>query len=136
MVLINKIWVAYRPLFFQIMRFGVIGTVAAAIHFSIVVSLVEISLMSPLIANVIAFLFAFQVSYWGHRHWTFRGTTTQHQVAIPRLLLVATSNLIANQIIFFVFLELFKLPYMLALFFTLTILPVVTFTLGKWWIFR
>lgn len=136
MVLINKLLDTYRPLFFQIMRFGVVGTFAAAIHFSIVVSLVELCRMDPLTANVIAFLFAFQVSYWGHRRWTFRGTTVNHQIAVPRLLIVATFSLVVNQLIFFIFLNVFKLPYMLALFFTLIILPIATFILGKIWIFR
>lgn len=132
----NKIGLYYLPLLMQIIRFGVVGTIASAIHFSIVVSLVELGLFTPLNANIIAFIFAFQASYWGHRTWTFRGTVVYHHVAMTRLLLVACTNLAANQGLFYIFLNYVKLPYIIALLVTLAILPVLTFTLGKFWIFR
>jgi len=126
----------YFPLFYQIIRFGIVGTTAAAVHFGIVVSLVEIGLMQPLAANVIAFMMGFQVSYWGHRHWTFSGTKVYHRVAMMRLFVIAVSNFMVNQTLFFIFFKLVGMPYMLALVLVLAILPVVTFTLGKLWVFR
>jgi putative flippase GtrA len=118
------------------MRFGVVGVCASAVHFGIVISLVEMMAYPPLVANVLAFLLSFQVSYWGHRSWTFSGTTALHRVALPKLFLIGSVGLLANEGLFFLFLSVLHLPYQLALFFVLTILPIINFTLGKLWVFR
>lgn len=124
-------------LFKQLVRFGLVGLSAAATQISIVVALVESGIVKqPLLANIVGFLFAFQVSYFGHRRWTFNETLTQHRVAVPRLLIVSISAFIANESLFFVFMNTFHLPYPLALFCVLAILPIVTFTLSKLWVFR
>ena len=126
-----------NKLLLQIMRFGIFGGSAAAVNFSIVVALVESGLIQqPLYANMVAFVFAFQVSYFGHRYWTFSETIAEHRVAMPKLLLVSITNFFANEGLFYFFLNTFQLPYPLALLLVLAILPVVTFTFSKLWIFR
>lgn len=125
---------AYFPLFMQICRFGIVGLVAAAIHFSIVVWLVQFSILVPLAANIVGFAIAFQVSYWGHRWWTFAETDTMHSIALPKLLFVQLLNFAANETLFYFFL-LLQLPYMLALLIVLTVLPLFTFIASKWWVF-
>lgn len=126
----------FLPLFYQIIRFGLVGGLAAAIHFAVVIGLVEATLAKPLVANMLAFLVAFQVSYWGHRCWTFNAKTIYHYTALLRLFAVAISGFILNQSLFFVLFTMFKLPYQLALLIVLAILPILTFTLGKCWVFR
>jgi putative flippase GtrA len=122
--------------FTQLLRFGTIGSMAALVHLTVVMSLVEAQLLTPLTANVIAFSLAFQVSYWGNRSWTFHLTSAEHHVAIPRLFLVAGSGFIANEGLFYLFMRNFNLPYPIALILVLSILPIVTFSLSKFWIFR
>lgn len=126
---------ATLPLFLQIMRFGIVGVIAAAIHFSTVVMLVQGWDMAPLVANIIGFMVAFQMSYWGHRLWTFNDTESLHRVAVSRLLVVQVLNFAANEILFYIFLSL-NLPYQLALIIVLTVLPVFTFISSKMWVFR
>lgn len=121
--------------FFQIFRFGVVGTLAACVHFSVVVLMVKQFSLAPLIANIAGFASAFQISYWGHRLWTFRAVDTLHRVAVPKLLLVQLINFLANETLFYIFLS-FHFPYQIALFIVLTILPVFTFTCNKLWVFR
>src|SRR5438105_4628008 len=75
-------------LFYQLFRFGITGLCCAAIHFFLVILLVQTQHILPLIANVYAAFISFQCSYWGHRLWTFRGTETLHMQALPKLLLV------------------------------------------------
>ena len=122
--------------FKQIIRFGIVGSTAAMINMSIVIALVESHLLPPLLANIIAFGCAFQVSYFGHRYFTFHRNINSHQRAAPRLLLVSTSNFIANEGLFYIFLNIVKLPYILALFVTLASLPIVSFTFNKLWVFH
>jgi putative flippase GtrA len=120
----------------QVMRFVVIGTLAAMVNLSIVISLVEANVLSPLLANIFGFAVAFQVSYFGHRYWTFNRTYNTHKIAVPRLLLISGSSFIANEGIFYLFLNLFQLPYIFALFSTLTVLPIISFILNKLWVFQ
>lgn len=126
----------YQPLIYQLMRFGIVGVTAAAVHFSVVVLLVQNGVVQqPLVANIFGFMLAFQVSYSGHRFWTFRGTTVTHTAAWAKLLLVSVSGFCANEGLFYLFMTVAGLPYPLALFIVLTVMPVITFTLSKLWVF-
>lgn len=125
----------YFPLVAQIFRFGVVGLSAAFVHFGVVVLLVQNFKLTPLNANIFGFLIASQVSYWGHRIWTFAARDTLHSVAFPRTLLVQILNFAANQTLFYIFLTL-HLPYTIALIVVLTVLPVFTFISNKFWVFR
>lgn len=126
---------AWLPLVRQLFRFGIVGLSAAFIHFSTVVILVQNFALPPLIANVFGFAVSFQLSYWGHRLWTFQDSSTLHRIALPRLLFVQLLNFAANEALFFVFLAM-KLPYMIALIIVLTVLPLFTFISSKLWVFR
>lgn len=123
-----------KPLFFQIMRFGIVGLSAAAVHFGMVVALVQTWLILPLVANIFGFAIAFQISYWGHRLWTFAGSGPAHRIAIPKLFFVQLLNFAANETLFYIFLSL-SVPYPLALFIVLTVLPFFTFMASKLWVF-
>lgn len=123
------------PLLHQLFRFGVIGLTAAFIQIGVVVALVQGFAMAPLSANVVGFLIAFQMSYWGHRLWTFKASYILHAIAIPKLLLVQLINFAANETLFYLFLSL-HLPYPIALAIVLTILPIFTYFSSKLWVFR
>lgn len=123
------------PLLYQLFRFGVVGTTAALIHFTVVVILVHGLFIAPLAANVFGYAVAFQMSYWGHRLWTFNGTVSTHREALPKLVIVQSLNFAANQTLFYFLLTL-HLPYQLALLITLAVLPMFTFVLNKLWVFR
>ncbi|GEM_PF-271412 len=123
------------PLLFQIFRFGIVGIAAAFIHFSTVVLLVQGWACAPLMANIFGFAVSFQLSYWGHRLWTFNDTVSLHRVAFTRLLVVQALNFAANELLFYIFLSL-NLPYQIALIIVLTVLPVFTFISSKVWVFR
>lgn len=125
----------FLPLILQLSRFGTVGIIAASIHFTTVVLLVQTFFLAPLVANVFGFLVSFQVSYWGHRLWTFQNTVALHRDTLPKLLLVQVLNFSANETLFYIFLSL-HLPYPLALLFVLTILPGFTFVSSKLWVFK
>ncbi len=119
----------------QLLRFGIVGVTAATIHFSVVIVLVQIGEMAPLIANIVGFIISFQMSYWGHRRWTFNETAALHRVALPKLLFIQLLNFAANEYLFYFLLTL-NMPYPIALLLVLAILPIFTFTISKFWVFR
>lgn len=131
MALLNRLF----PLFWQVMRFGIIGVIAACVHFGIVVSLVEHANIAPLIANIIAFGLAVQISYWGHRSFTFQANDVAHRIAFPKLLSVYLLALAANEALYYCFMTVFEMPYTLALFFVLAIMACATFVVNKLWVF-
>jgi putative flippase GtrA len=122
-------------MFLQLIRFGIVGSCAAAVNMLIVIWLVENFYLNPLLANIFAFLIAFNISYIGHRHWSFANTKLRHRTSIPRFLLVAISSFILNEGLFYLFLNLFHWYYILALLLALLIVPIFTFVTSKFWAF-
>ncbi len=120
---------------YQIMRFGVVGVTAAMIHFSMVVFLVQEFAYAPLVANIAGFLIAFQVSYLGHRLWTFSETSVLHREAYPKLVAVQIMNFALNEMFYYVLLSL-HLPYQLALLLVIAIMPIFTYLSSRWWVFQ
>ena len=123
------------PLFLQLTRFGMVGISAAFVHFSVVVFLVEWGWLQPLLANILAFSLAFQVSYWGHRRFTFKHTSQEHRIAFPRLLLVSVSAFLVNETLFYFLMKKFNLSYEVALLLVLMVLPLGVFLVNKFWVF-
>lgn len=119
----------------QILRFGVVGSLAALVNFAIVLALVEDYAWHPLWANVVAFLTAYQVSFFGHRYWTFKEQSIP-RLAFGRFFLVAVISFLLNEGLFAVFLHGAKLYYPIALLLTLILIPPLTFLLSKWWAFN
>jgi len=121
----------------QVIRFGIIGSIAAIINILIVIFLVENFNINPLAANVLAFLIAFNISYIGHRYWSFADTKlkSKHSISIPRFLLVAIISFILNEGLFYIFLNIWHLNYIIALVLVLIIVPIFTFISSKFWAF-
>ena len=119
----------------ELVRFGVVGVSAFLVHFGVVTLwLVPVGL-PPLWANVFGFLMAFVVSYFGHRHLTFRATHVVHLQALPRFFAVACLGFAVNETGYFVLLHYANLDYRIALFIVLVAVAVMTFALGKLWAF-
>lgn len=118
----------------ELIRFGMVGIIASLTHFSIVVLLVQYHILSPLTANIAAFLTAFQVSYWGHREWTFR-SVCRHRVAFPRLFGIQIVLLIVSEGLFYLLLKI-PIPYQMALFFVIITMPALSFFSSQRWVFK
>ncbi len=65
----------------QALWFLAVGASAALVHFSVLVSIVNITTITPAWANVGAFLIAFVVSFLGHFYLTFRQANTSHETS-------------------------------------------------------
>ncbi|MBN1684681.1 MAG: GtrA family protein [Gammaproteobacteria bacterium] len=126
----------YQTLLKQLIRFGIVGCIAAMVNMLIVILLVEQFAWHPLVANILAFLIAFQVSYFGHCYWSFSNRTVCHKHSVPRFLIVAIVSFILNEGLFYLFLTVLNLYYVLALFLVLIIVPTFTFINSKWWAFN
>ncbi|HSB97731.1 MAG TPA: GtrA family protein [Spongiibacteraceae bacterium] len=125
----------------QLARFGVVGIAAMAVHWLVVAVLVPLGAL-PLIANVVAFAIAFNVSYIGHRHWTFAADSAVDVVAddrgtpFKRFFGVALLSFVLNEILYYLLLRYTTLDYRIALLIVLIAVAALTFILSRYWAFR
>jgi len=117
----------------QIIRFGCVGAVATAVHLATVWLLVGMLLISPLWANVAGFALAFQVTYFGHRRWTFR--TAKRRGDYTRMLMVSLGGFAINEGMYSVLLHMTSLDYRISLVFVLLAVAVITFIGSRLWVF-
>lgn len=118
-------------------RFTMVGSGAAAVHYLCVLLLVEYLFISALFANLIAFCVAFLVSFFGHTYLTF-ATVTRFRIkhTLPRFFLVASSAFGCNEILFFILIRYFFWPYQIALAFVLITVAAGTYICSQYWAFR
>lgn len=123
----------------QLARFGVVGVAAMAVHWLIVVGIVPLGI-APLIANVIGFAVAFNVSYFGHRNWTFTtsdgSAAAGHATTLTRFLTISVSSFMLNEAMYSLLLRYTALDYRAALLLVLVAVAALTFVLSRYWAFR
>lgn len=120
----------------QMLIFGIVGIIAAGVHFILVILLVHWLHWLPLVANILAFLIAFQVSYQGHSLWTFSWQTFDQKTALRRFFIVAAGSFGLNEALFALLLHVFDWPYPYALILVLLVVPPLTFIVSKLWAFQ
>jgi len=115
---------------FRPARFALVGCVATLVHALILGVLVETAGLSPTAANLIAFLTAFGVSYFGHRRITFQ-SETPHRKAAPGFFLAAMVGLFTNLALFFVLTDVFDVNYWLVFVLALIIAPALVYVIAR-----
>ena len=132
-----------RPLLrlaLQYARFGAVGLAAAAVHVTMFTVFIEVAGFAPLAANFVAFGIAVLVSFLGHFRWTFRGQTAgggwqRQRTALSRFIIVALTGLALNSLAVYVVVNVLAWPYHYAIVLMISVVPVIVFTLNKFWAF-
>lgn len=120
----------------QLFFFLAIGASSALVHIVTVLNLVSYAQLSPLLANIFAFLIAFNVSYLGHKYLTFAGLENSKQLSLPHFFLVASSGGIINECLYYALLHYTQLNYLIALVLVLGLVAVYSFILSRFWACR
>jgi putative flippase GtrA len=121
----------------QGLRFIVVGTAAAAVHWGVVWLAVEFRGLAPLLANVAGWMIAFAVSFSGHRLWTFAATTGRGTgQSLWRFGLVSFGGFALNELSYAAVLRLGGWRYDLALGAVLVGVAAATFVVSRAWAFR
>lgn len=117
--------------------FVFVGCMAAAVHLGTVVLLVSGFVWRPLVANVVAWLLAFCVSFSGHWHLTFPRSGAPLARAAIRFFCISLAGFLVNEAMYAVLLHLTGTQwYALVLFFVLLAVAVMTYLLSSRWAFR
>ncbi|WP_367870176.1 GtrA family protein [Luteolibacter sp. Populi] len=120
-------------LILQLSRFGCVGAAASIVHLAVVAALVPLG-CAPGWANLAAFFIAFEVSYRGHRGWTFRDGSGRH--ARRRMFLTAAVAFAFNEAAYLFLLGGASMDYRLALAVVLAVQALATFVITRNWVFR
>ena len=119
----------------RLLRFGAVGLLAAAVHYWVVIGLVELLQIAPLKANFGGFAVAFWFSYLGHRHWTFADHGAGSG-SFVRFLITALLGFFLNQFLFYLLLQHVRLPYYISLAIVVVVVAIMTYVLSRLWAFR
>ncbi len=118
----------------QISRFGIIGVSATIVHYAVALLMNEFFGLPPLWSNLIAFLSAWPVSYFGNYFWTF-GATGSHRESFVRFGVAAICGLLLSQFIVWVVAENMGFALRYALIPALLLVPVFSFAMSRFWVF-
>lgn len=96
----------------QIARYAAVGLTAVAIHYAILVALVELADVRKIVASVIGFCAAIPFNYYFQHRWVFR-SENDHRLALTRYVVVTSLGIMINSWVFYAGLAV-GLPYLLA----------------------
>jgi len=129
----------------QVLRFGVVGLSATLIHVAVFLLLTGVqfsegSRLDPQVANLLAWMSAFVVSFLGHYHWTFAGlqdpgSRSTYQTLL-RFLVVSLLGLGLNSGLVLLVVDVLGRPPVVAAVFMATLTPAVSFVISRYWAFR
>ncbi len=118
-------------------RFGIVGLGATLVHVLVYAGLIELLGMQPLLANTLGFAAGVNVSFVGHRHWTFGGAGAGGaRRALPRFWVVALFGFALNSLVVQLVTGTAGLSYYWSIPLIAGITPLATFALSKFWAFR
>lgn len=115
--------------------FIVVGCVAAAVHWGVVVALVGGWGWRPLVANVLGWLLAFTVSFAGHQRLTFRDRRAPVRASVVRFFLVSAGGFCVNETSYALLLGWSGTRYDVGLAAVLLAVAGVTYLLSRHWVF-
>ena len=116
-------------------RFMIVGIVATCVHIGIVWSLITQIGIETLLANLLAFLTAFVVSFTGQYLWTFR-SQRYWQSAFIRFFLISLFGFTVNNIVLITLLNMGHMSDSLAAVLSTCVIPVITYLAGRFWAFK
>lgn len=116
-------------------RFGVIGIAATVLHIGMVWVLVGSTQLPALLANLIAFLCAFVLSFTGNYIWTF-STPGSPGKAMRRFFLISLGAFLVNSTLLAAILTSGWLSPRLAAVASASVVPGITFLASRLWGFR
>lgn len=140
----NKSCISKFILFFQVQpwkelilinRFIVVGCIATIVHISFAWALINYIQLSSLLANFIAYIMAFGISFTGNFYWTFCNSGNPYK-ALKRFFFISIIAFIVNSLVLMKLLSTSSLGAEIAIVAAAGIIPVITFIVSKLWIYK
>ena len=119
----------------QIVKFGLVGALATLAHMVVGGTLIHVGL-AAVVANPVAFIAAFFLSFSGHYAFSFADQASPLWKSLRRFVLVACAGFLTNQLLLCTILIFLFVPEFHALLISTGVVAVVTFGLSRTWAFR
>jgi putative flippase GtrA len=119
----------------RVVRFIVVGCTAAAVHWTVVIVLVESTGWPPLAVNVLGWLVALVVSFSGHHRYTFRGHGASQARSLMRFATISGAGFVINEAAYAALLRWSGWAYSVSLAAVLVVVAVFTYWLSRNWVF-
>ncbi len=121
---------------FQLMvRYGIVGVAASAIHFAISYISNNEFLLNPYLSHLLGFVFGLITAYTGHYYYSFKDNE-KHSSRFPKFFVTALTALILHQGGVYVLVSIFNLNYSTQVLPLLILsVPMITFLMSKFWVF-
>lgn len=116
-------------------RFGLVGIIATGVHILVVWLLVLQTTLPTLLANMLAFLSAFGISFSGNYIWTF-GMPGQPCKAMRRFLLISVIAFALNSLLLAGLLHAEWLEPTASAIVSIAVIPPITFCASRLWGFH
>ena len=120
--------------FEQFIRFAIVGGIATAIHYAILIVLVQSALADTVAASSVGFAASTLINYALNRSFTFRSSQA-HAEALPKFAMVALLGLALNASLIWLFNISIGLHYLLAQVLATVGTLSVNFALNRIWTF-
>lgn len=119
----------------RVPRFIAVGTAAALVHWGVVSAIVQTLHWHPLIANVLGWIVALQVSFFGHHRMTFQGHGVPLWQSATRFSAISAGGFAINELAYAAMLRWSDQSYQVSLAIVLLGVAVLTYLLSSRWAF-
>lgn len=113
-----------------------VGATATCAHY--IVALVAATALNLYIANLLGYLAAVAISYFGHQRYSFQlaPEAVSHRAQLPRFVMASLGGLALSYLILALMRDLLGVPDWLSLAAAVGLVPVYTFLVNKYCVFR
>jgi putative flippase GtrA len=125
-----------REMFWQIVRYGVNGSIVTALYSAVLVMLDSWTHLPLQICNIAGYLAAVTLGYFLHSHVTFRNHGRRDHASKVRFVLASIPSLGLNAFWAWLLTEALKLPHWTLYVPIWLVTPALLFALNRWWVFR
>jgi putative flippase GtrA len=119
----------------QVLRFGAVGGVATLAHVLVAVLAERALAVGPQQANLVGFLTALLVSYFGHGNYTFPSGRSPSEQFL-RFALVALATYVSSSLTVALCTQSLGLPFALAMVPVAVVVPAASFLAMRFWVFQ
>ncbi len=123
-----------RELIRQVLTFGVVGVAATVTHYLVALLFTDLLHLSVFISNILGYCSAVSISIFGHSAFTYRKKVTT--TVVRRFVVVSLTTLALSEAILFLLTYYGELHHRIALAVVVGSIPVLTFFLNKFWVYR
>ena len=116
--------------------FLLVGATASLTHLSVYYAGTHWLLIFNELANAIAFVVAFFVSFTGHRFLSFKNSGTSVKQSLLRFFITALAGFLTNELVFVLLFRFLGFNDWIALLIGIATAAAQTFVLSRFWAFR